>query len=90
VRHPSLTILGEASAERHGRAKRGPLEWAFSEAEAVLIRGVDGYRTIEQIIAHPCLGHHSIEARAAFAQGVFKRLWELGHLFMAKPAAQTC
>jgi SAM-dependent methyltransferase len=89
VRHPGLTILEEASAERHGRAKRGPLEWAVSEAEVVLLRGVDGHRTIEQIIAHPCLGHHSMEARSAFAQGVFKRLWELGHLFMAKPAAQT-
>jgi hypothetical protein len=91
VRHPHLTILEETSTEpaRRGRARRGHLEWAFTDAEAVLIGGADGRRTIAQIIAHPDLGQHSLEARTAFAQRVFKRWWELGHLFMARPAAQN-
>ena len=55
--------------------------------EAVRLGAADGQRTIGRIIDHPDLGQHSLAGRTAFAQRVFRRWWELGHLSLAKPAA---
>jgi SAM-dependent methyltransferase len=88
VRHPFLKVLEEPRIEpaQNGRLGRVGTELPFNAAEALLIQGADGTRSIKEIIADPRLVLHSPEARTAFAQRVFKRMWELGHVFMTKPA----
>ncbi len=89
LRHPFLKVVEDPSVEpaRNGTLRRGSAKLPFTAAEAVLLDQADGARSIEEILADPRLNQHSFGARAAFAQRVFRRMWELGHVFMTKPAA---
>jgi hypothetical protein len=87
LRHPFLKVIEEPRIEpaRNGKLRRQRIELPFTAAEAVLIDQADGARTIEEVLADPRLDQHSPEARIAFARRVFRRMWELGHMFMTKP-----
>jgi SAM-dependent methyltransferase len=88
VRHPFLTVLEEpVPPDRRGRARRGRLEWPFTADEAVLVGEADGVRRIREILAHPHFAPHAEADRTAFARRVYRRWWELGHLFMRRPGA---
>jgi SAM-dependent methyltransferase len=89
VRHPKLQVVEEPSTDpdRFGTLRREQMEWAFTAAEAVLIREAQGRRSIQEIVSLSEFDLHAPEARIGFARRVFSRMWELGNMFMTKPAA---
>jgi SAM-dependent methyltransferase len=68
-----------------GRYQRGPHVLWCSPPEEIVIDGVDGKRTIAEIIAHPGLAAIPTERREGFARAYFEHLWKLGHMMIAVP-----
>ena len=78
-RAPGLSRKGE------GLFERGPYELKCSELEQFVIDGVDGSRTIGDIIEVPALEDIPVAERDEFARRYFEHLWKLGHIMIALP-----
>jgi len=64
-----------------GLFQRGPYDLKCSELEQFVIDGVDGKRTIGEIIGVPALE----EVPDEFGRRYFEHLWKLGHVMIALP-----
>ena len=71
------------SKEDEGLFRRGPYELKCSDLEEFVIDGVNGERTIGEIIDVPALA--DIPERDEFARRYFEHLWKLGHVMVALP-----
>jgi 2-polyprenyl-3-methyl-5-hydroxy-6-metoxy-1,4-benzoquinol methylase len=74
VRHPSLTALGG------GQFQRGQSRFNLTSQEQLLMQACDGETSIAAIlgkISQPS----ALAERRELAQGFFRRMWRLGHLF---------
>jgi len=64
-----------------GRFQRGPYDLKCSQLEQFVIDGVDGKRTIGEIVGVPALEQVPDE----FGRRYFEHLWKLGHMMIALP-----
>ncbi len=57
-------------------------DWFFDLGphESLLMRNVNGARSIREILAQPALSIHEKGARDAFGREFFRQMWRLGHL----------
>lgn len=68
-----------------GLFERGAYELQCSELEQFVLDGVDGRRTIGEIVEVPALEQIPIEERDEFARRYFEHLWKLGHVMITLP-----
>jgi hypothetical protein len=68
-----------------GLFTRGAYEYRCSQLEQFVLDGVDGIRTIKQIIDVPALEEIPAGEREMFAQRFFEHLWKLGHVMITLP-----
>ena len=68
-----------------GRFERGPYVLDCTELEQFVIDGIDGSRTISEIVEVPALEQMPAEHRDEFARRYFEHLWKLGHVMIALP-----
>ena len=78
-RAPGLSKIGERAF------RRGPCELDCEDLEAFVIDGVDGVRTIAEIVDVPALEEIPAADRDEFARRYFEHLWKLGHVMIALP-----
>ena len=78
-RAPGLSKVSEKSF------RRGPCELDCEDLEAFVIDGVDGVRTIAEIVDVPALEEIPAADRDEFARRYFEHLWKLGHVMIALP-----
>ena len=78
-RAPVLSKIGEKSF------RRGPYELDCQDLEAFVLDGVDGVRTIAEIVDVPALEEIPAADRDEFARRYFEHLWKLGHVMIALP-----
>jgi len=81
VPHPAPGLARKAA----GLFVRGGYELKCSELEQFVLDGVDGTRTIEEIVDVPALGEIPVAERDEFARRYFEHLWKLGHVMIALP-----
>ncbi len=67
-----------------GTYNRSGLSVKFSEAESLLLGGIDGVRTAGELAHHPRLLGYSNEARTAFARQAFAQAWRLGNIMLSR------
>lgn len=68
-----------------GKFTRGPYELRCSELEQFVLDGVNGERTIAEIVTVPALDRIPAGERDQFARAYFEHLWKLGHVMIALP-----
>jgi len=73
------------SKEGDGQFRRGPYELKCSDLEEFVLDGVDGVRTIADVVEVPALEQFPVEERDEFARRYFEHLWKLGHVMIALP-----
>ena len=78
-RMPGLSKKGD------GQFRRGPYELKCSDLEEFVLDGVDGVRTIADVVEVPALEQFPVEERDEFARRYFEHLWKLGHVMIALP-----
>ena len=78
-RAPGLSKTGETSF------RRGPYELNCPDLEAFVIDGIDGVRTISEIVNVAALEEIPTSERDEFARRYFEHLWKLGHVMIALP-----
>jgi len=71
------------SKEGRGLFRRGPYELKCSDLEEFVIDGVNGVRTIGELVDVPALA--GIAQRDEFARRYFEHLWKLGHVMVGLP-----
>jgi len=81
VPHPAPGLARKAV----GLFVRGGYELNCSELEQFVLDGVDGTRTIEEIVDVPALAEIPVSERDEFARRYFEHLWKLGHVMIALP-----
>jgi len=67
--------------KEQGLFQRGPYDLKCSQLEQFVIDGVDGKRTIGEIVGVPALEQVPDE----FGRRYFEHLWKLGHMMIALP-----
>ena len=81
VPHPAPGLARKAV----GLFVRGGYELNCSELEQFVLDGVDGTRTIEEIVNVPALAEIPVSESDEFARRYFEHLWKLGHVMIALP-----
>ena len=73
------------SKEGIGRFRRGPYELECPALEEFVLDGVNGARTITEIVTVPALHELPADERDEFARRYFEHLWKLGHVMIRLP-----
>jgi SAM-dependent methyltransferase len=68
-----------------GLFRRGVYELKCSDLEEFVLDGVNGRRTIAEIVEVPALEEIPMAERDEFARRYFEHLWKLGHVMIALP-----
>jgi SAM-dependent methyltransferase len=69
-----------------GRFQRGGYTLRCAVGEEFLFDGIDGKRSIAEILSHPALAATPKEKIERFARAFFEEVWKLGHIMVALPA----